>query len=460
MADVQIDRSIKLRIIEFVDHIGADNAQLRSAMRHKCRNVERPDTDQADVGMVCVKTEPPVIFVAESGLWHDPGPRHQRQDFGKDAPLGNGNNERLRHDAVAHIGRMDKWPVRAQMHLSMTPLEAFGGQVAYCLKNDAPVTAAIVAALATAVDHTTATGTRVLGWAGNPVSDALPLRLTGGVHHLWRTGQVPELTPLFDGSGTPQENARGMGDILARHDRALLSWLDGPPQTNEPGRSAQLMTGLLEIVARHGPKIEIFEIGSSAGLNLLIDQFRIDLPGMSTGPLGSTVRIVPEWRGTLPPTMPPAIVGIRGVDIAPIDATTSAGTDRLLAYCWVDHTQRIERLERALALFRAHPPHLEQGDAPDWLEARLNEPQAKGVTRVLMHSIVWQYIDAKGQARIQAAMEAAGARATPDRPLGWVRVEADRTVHRHDICVQSWPGHGETVLIGHAHAHGFWVERV
>jgi hypothetical protein len=341
----------------------------------------------------------------------------------------------------------------------MTPLEAFQSQVDYCAANDAPVTAAIVAAIAASVSRETVTGAKILGWAGHPMFDALPLRITGGVHHLWRQGLVPELAPLFDGSGTAESNANAMRSVFAKHDVALLPWLDGPPQTNEPGRSATLMTGLLEIVARHGPKLEILEIGSSAGLNLLIDRFRIDLPGISTGPADSSVRLTPEWRGSPPPVVAPEIVGIRGVDIAPVDATTPAGADRLLAYCWADHTQRIERLAHALALLVAHPPMLEKGDAPDWVEARLAEPQAEGVTRVLMHSIVFTYINSEGQARITAAMEAAGACATPERPLAWVHVEADRNVHQHVLTIRSWPGHDETVVIGRAHAHGFWVER-
>lgn len=290
--------------------------------------------------------------------------------------------------------------------------------------------------------------------------DALPLRITGGVHHLWRKGLVPELAPLFEDTGTAQSNADAMRGVFAKHDAALLPWLDGPPQTNEPGRSSTLMTGLLEIVARHGPKLEILEIGSSAGLNLLIDRYRIDLPGVSTGPANASVRLMPEWRGSPPPALAPEITNIRGVDIAPVDATTEAGADRLLAYCWADHTQRIDRLGHALALLAAHPPQLDQGDAPDWLDTRLNQPQALGVTRVLMHSIVWTYIAPHGQARITAAMEAAGARATADRPLAWVHVEADRTVHQHVLTIRSWPGFDNPVVIARAHAHGFWVERL
>lgn len=290
--------------------------------------------------------------------------------------------------------------------------------------------------------------------------DALPLRITGGVHHLWRKGLVPELAPLFEDTGTAQSNADAMRGVFAKHDAALLPWLDGPPQTNEPGRSSTLMTGLLEIVARHGPKLEILEIGSSAGLNLLIDRYRIDLPGVSTGPANASVRLMPEWRGSPPSALAPEITNIRGVDIAPVDATTEAGADRLLAYCWADHTQRIDRLGHALALLAAHPPQLDQGDAPDWLDTRLNQPQALGVTRVLMHSIVWTYIAPHGQARITAAMEAAGARATADRPLAWVHVEADRTVHQHVLTIRSWPGFDNPVVIARAHAHGFWVERL
>lgn len=339
----------------------------------------------------------------------------------------------------------------------LTPIEAFHGQVAYCEKNNSPITAAVCRSLIEALDTTTQTGARVLGWLGNPVADAVPLRLAGGVHSLWQRGMAPELAPIFERGLV---DATAMRALLARQDAALLPWLDGPPQTNEPGRSAQLMAGLLEIAARHGPKIELLEIGSSAGLNLMIGRYRIELDGVATGPADSPVILTPEWRGPPPAPGPVEIVSARGVDIAPVDATTKEGADRLLAYVWADHHVRFDRMAKALAMIRADPPQLVAGHAADWVEARLAEPQEAGVTRVLMHSIVWQYIDAEGQDRITAAMEAAGARATAERPLGWVRVEADRTINQHDITLRSWPGHGNSVLYGHAHAHGFWVERI
>ena len=342
----------------------------------------------------------------------------------------------------------------------MSPIDAFVVQAAYCTSNDAPVTAAIVNALADGLDVSTMTGARVLGWPGNPVSDALPLRLAGGIHYLWRAGAVPDLADLFAGAGAVHDNARAMAAVVRRHDAVLRPWLDGPPQTNEPGRSAPLMVGLLTGVARHGPRMEVLEIGSSAGLNLLIDRYRIALPGIATGPSDSPVQITPEWRGPPPPGQAPQIMSIRGVDIAPVDATDPAQAERLLAYVWADHAQRFDRMAHALALLRAHRPWLDAGDAADWVEARLAEPQPPGTTRVLMHSVVWQYLGDARQQRITSAMAAAGARATHDRPLAWVCVEADRSVDQHDVTIRSWPGFGDVTRIGHAHAHGFWIEHL
>ena len=342
----------------------------------------------------------------------------------------------------------------------MTPIESFAAQAAYCETNAAPITAALCRALACALDDTTRTGTAVLAWAGNPLHDALPLRLVSGVHGLWQAGRAPALAPLFDGSGNTDANAALLRDVLASHDVELLPWLAGPPQTNEVGRSAQLMTGLLEIAARYGPRIELLEIGSSAGLNLMIGRFRIELAGVTSGPRDALLTLSPEWRGPPPPAVAIDIVATRGVDVAPVDATTVAGAKRLLAYVWPDHHARFTRLATALTMLRAAPPCVDAGDAAPWLEARLAEPQAAGITRVLMHSIVWQYLGKERQTRIITAMAAAGARATAQRPLGWVRVEANRTVHKHEITLRSWPGFEQSLLLGRAHAHGFWVERL
>ena len=97
-------------------------------------------------------------------------------------------------------------------------------------------------------------------------------------------------------------------------------------------------------------------------------------------------------------------------------------------------------------------------DAADWVEARLAEPQAAGVTRVLMHSVVWQYLPEPTAERIRAAMKAAGARATVERPLGWVMMEPDRALGMQVIRARSWPGDGDWQTLATSHAHRTWLD--
>ncbi|MFD1034661.1 DUF2332 domain-containing protein [Sphingomonas hankookensis] len=338
-----------------------------------------------------------------------------------------------------------------------TNREAFRQQAAFCAAMDAPTTAAVCDALATALTRDGRTGRTVLDWPGEPIPDALPLRLVGGLHALARTGIDPELTALFGGEGEPQAILRR---VLLDRDAALLPWLDGPPQTNEPMRSAVLMTGLLEVAKRHGPRVELLEIGSSAGLNLLIDRYRFDLGGVVVGPQDAPVTIRPDWRGAPPPSAPIRIERVRGVDIQPLDATAPAVAARLAGYIWADQPKRQDRLAAATAMLRERPVDLVQGDAVDWLRAALSEPQAAGVIRVLMHSVVWQYLGDTRRAAITTMMTQAAARATADRPLAWVRMEPDRVLQRQELIVQSWPGHGEAQMLATAHAHGAWIAPV
>ncbi len=330
--------------------------------------------------------------------------------------------------------------------------DGFRQQARWCRAMAAHRTAALCEALAEQLSDRSETGRRVLDWPRDTLADAVALRLIGGLNGL-RAAGASDLEAAF--SGEP-------GDVDAaviRHDAALQPWLDSAPQTNEPQRSAALMTGLLEVAARFAQPLEIIEIGSSAGLNLLIGRYRFVLGGVAVGPENAQLTMTPKWRGSVPPDVPVEIRSTRGCDLRPIDLADPAAAARVAAYIWVDNPERVERLRTAAALVRADPPDVVQGDAADWIEARLAEPQAEGVTRVLMHSVTWQYLPPETQARITAAMEHAGASASDDRPLAWVTMEPDRDLAAHRIGVRMWPGGGDLRLIGSAHAHARWVQR-
>lgn len=338
-------------------------------------------------------------------------------------------------------------------------MAAFANQVDYCRANEAPVTAAIVAAIAKALRPTNAFGITVLDWPGNPLADGLPLRCAAALRSLHLEGKARILDPIYRGTAEPEEAETAVAAILAMHGDALLPWVDRPPQTNEAGRSVGYVAAMLWLAARGLPsRFELIEIGSSAGINLMLDRYAYDLGGVRVGAEGPVLTLRPDWRGPMPREQDIEIVSAWGCDVAPIDLTRQSGRRRLEAYIWPEQKERLERFKLVTAAARAKPPNLVEAEAADFVESQLSRPQDDGVTRLLVHSITWQYLTCKSKERITDAMERAGARATQDQPLGWVRLEADRQILRHVLEVQYWPGGDGTTRLAEAHAHGRWME--
>ncbi|MFM5894629.1 MAG: DUF2332 family protein, partial [Novosphingobium sp.] len=198
--------------------------------------------------------------------------------------------------------------------------KAFDNQVTYCTASGATVTARIVAALRDLLEagEGGAVLERIRGWEGAPLGDAVPLRIAGGVHSLHLKGTEPALSAIYrDG---PADDTAIIAAALHRHEAELLPWLDGPPQTNEAGRSANFIAAMLWL-ADMGlpPHFECLEIGSSAGINLMLDRYHYDLGGIQVGPEPGAMRFTPEWEGEAPPAQAIAIVSARGCDVAPVD---------------------------------------------------------------------------------------------------------------------------------------------
>lgn len=332
-------------------------------------------------------------------------------------------------------------------------------QIGYCIANDAPLTASICCAIISVADDNSRTGARILNWRGEVIPEALPLRSAAPFHALYQSGKAPALAALYEGKIVDQDHVNHLIDAALREfDDFIYPWLDTPPQTNEPGRCAALMGGLMVLTARHNLPIEILEIGSSAGLNLNISRYAFDLGGVKTGPSDSQVLIKPEWRGlNTPPPVHPDIIA-KGVDLHPMDCNDERTRERLLAYVWPEQKLRFEHTAKAIKMAQEHSVDLVQGDAADWIEAQLALPQNSGTMRVLMHSIVWQYLPDATQKRITHAMENAAHNASDDKPLAWVALETNQSMKQHELIIRSWPNHGNAEILGRAHAHGFWVE--
>ena len=328
----------------------------------------------------------------------------------------------------------------------------FAQQAAWCRELGSPLTGLLCELLGRRLDRSTRIGRLILDWpVGQPALqfDALPLRLAGGLHALVRRDRLPALARLYPPRSMPQGEVlwRELAAALGEAGDELEPWLARAPQTNEVARAAALMAGLLAVTATTGLPLALYELGASAGLNLMLDRFSYQLGGLLTGVEGSPVRLAPSWKGPAPPATAVAIEDRRGVDLHPLDVTRAADRERLLAYVWADQAERLARTAAAIAIAAADPPTLDRGDAAEWLEAQLDPAPRRGIVRVVMHSIAFQYFPPATKERILAHMALVGGMATKQAPVAWLSYEMD-PVHRTQAALRLrlWPDGQEQIL--------------
>ena len=169
-----------------------------------------------------------------------------------------------------------------------------------------------------------------------------------------------------------------VGDVMQSH----------RTQTNEVGRCAVLLPALPS-----GP-LALVEVGASAGLCLLLDQFHYEFGSTSLGAASSPVHLRCALAGPVPlPAAMPHIVWRHGLDRHPIDVHDDDAVRWLLACVWPDHPERRRRLEGAIALARLEPPVVSAGDLVDdlpryWPRFR-RMPSSSSSTRRSSATRVW-----------------------------------------------------------------------
>ncbi len=339
--------------------------------------------------------------------------------------------------------------------------ESFAKQAIWCAQLGSPLTAQLMAGLGVALDQGSKTGQRILTWRGqaDALGDAVALRLAGALNALVQKGRLPELAACYPPNELPDQQAlTGVAmDAIFDADDEICAFLDHPPQTNEVARSAVLYPGMCFIAQQTGLPLALYEVGASGGLNLFADRFTYQFGDQQRGDPASGVKLSPEWNGALPPSGEPRIIRRKGCDRNPLDITQAAHRDRMLAYIWPDQAARITRIKAALEIAQRAPPEMAQMDAADWVEAQISAEPEEGVTRVLFHSIAYQYFPNDVRRRIKARMEAAGARATKTAPVAWLSFEQS-TDDGPRLTLRLWPQDGAVRQLAVAGPHVHSVE--
>jgi hypothetical protein len=235
-------------------------------------------------------------------------------------------------------------------------------------------------------------------------------------------------------------------------------------QTNEVGRCATLLPSLGAIAATEGKPLALIEVGASAGLALFPDRYSYEFddgvnvtrlgPGRSgerrgrggsgerRGRGGSGERRGGDGSDGLPeppvlrcrtagrvplPDALPEVVWRAGIDLNPLDVRNPDDVAWLEALIWPEQEFRRERLRRAIAVAREHPPLLVAGDLNEQLLSLAGQAPADAAL-VVFHSAVMGYLSADGRARFRAAMQGLAH----DRGCHWLSNEGETVIIQED----------------------------
>ena len=303
------------------------------------------------------------------------------------------------------------------------------------------------------------TSSALEGHLEDPGPSALALRMMGGVHALVLDGQAPELARFYPSAtpsvaGPPDEARPAFISVLDLHCDEVRKWLRRPPQTNEVGRGAALIGGLLHACAEAQLPVRLVEVGASGGLNLRADRFRIDGEVGTYGDVASPVQLGAAWHGTPPPKASIEVVERKGGDLDPVDVSTEAGQLLLTAYVWPDQVPRLQRLRGAFELAAALPVKVRR----ESVERTLARTElADDAWTVVWHSVFRQYLSTESRDAMRARVDELGAQSTPRRRFAYLTLEPTRRAPSADfaflITLTTWPG-GEERILGAASGHG------
>ena len=297
----------------------------------------------------------------------------------------------------------------------------------------------------------------------------LPVLLFAAVHYLLLGGlgralaaHYPNLSPTSP-SSDPYPAFRS---FVLEHSAMIVELIaTRSTQTNEVGRCAVFLPALGMLDDERGP-LALVDVGTSAGLNLLLHRYSYHYqPGGTVG-APSAVHLECSTRGSVPvPRQLPRIAAGIGIDQSPIDVTDEHDVRWLEACVWPDQRERFERLVAALEMARREPPDVPPGDAIDDLSTAVTEAATTGHP-VILNSWVLNYLTGEQRARYVATIDAIGA----EIDLSWLVAESPALTP--ELPVPSSPGSEHlTVLslaiwrdgvrtvqrLGTTHPHGFWL---
>ena len=278
-----------------------------------------------------------------------------------------------------------------------------------------------------------------------------PNLLFAGVQYLVAQGADPQLAAFYpslvEDPLPPAGVEEAFIDFVVAHEEQLVEiGRTRLTQTNECRRCAALLPA---IWLSGLDRFHLVDLGTSAGLNLAIDRYSYRWADIEWG--DGPVEIEAESRGAPPRPRAIEILSRTGLDLNPIDVSSSEERAWLNALIWPEQSERRRRLQQAVDLIAGLDLEVIAGDALETLGPFLDGLPGNEAAVVMNSFVLIQFTD-EGRQRVDRIIDHARGR----RPI--FRVSMEVLVKTDDwarLTVDDGSGWRE---VGQAHPHGEWVE--
>lgn len=247
---------------------------------------------------------------------------------------------------------------------------------------------------------------------GQPV----PNLFFGTIHYLLLKGKEHELKKFYpslvEDPGNPHEAFQSFKDFCRLNSLEIKEILKTKiVQTNEVRRCAYLFPVFAYIFQQAQKPLDLIEIGTSAGLQLLWDKYSYSYgTGKTYGNSNADVHLTSEIRGSNVPVFPeemPPVASRTGVDLHINDLNNQEDFLWLNSLIWPEHLERRTLFEQAAKCVKENPVRLIEGDGVKLLPALIEGiPEEHSIC--VFHTHVANQMPAEGKEKLLAAIKACG----------------------------------------------------
>ena len=284
----------------------------------------------------------------------------------------------------------------------------------------------------------------------NPLWD-VPHRLIAAVRWLVLEGRVEDFESAADPWGTFRTALTAHGPWIANFIR------EQPIQTNVVQRCWALLPLFLTVARAVPLPMDLIELGTSGGLNLVWDRYHYRYVAGDWGSPRASVSLRGDERAPVPGELLNTNVTIarrRGIDLNPIDVTSVNGLRLLQTFAREE--EYTVHLKDAIAELRKDPPELIRGDylllLPDLLRARRDD-----TLTVVFQTLSTVYLTDEQRLRLRSIIETAAV----EGPLAWISTptpdEQGQPMGDYPLEMAIWPG-SERRIAARMNVRGEWLE--